>query len=98
MPASINGGPPLACRWRINGIDADPDHATWTVEVEGSAAELVPLAAVEQVRVRFDTPHGRARGPARLVRVVVDVTRLPQASAVLTGVGPLLIRPDADPQ
>lgn len=97
MPVSVNGGPPLACRWRIDGNDTTPDDTTWIVEVQGTADQLVPLAVLEQVRVRFDTPFGRARGQAKLTRVVVDVTRLPPASAVLTGIGALAIKPDAEP-
>lgn len=98
MPVSINDGPPLACRWQVQGSDAAPDDATWTVDVQGEAADLVPLLDLAQARVRFTTPFGIARGQARPTRVVVDIARTPPATGQLTGSGQLRIRPpDPDP-
>lgn len=92
MPVQIRGGTQLACRWQVSGSDAAPDVVTWTVDVQGEAADLVPLATLDQVGVRFATPYGVARGQARMTRVVVDIARTPPAAGTLTGVGPLRIR------
>lgn len=91
MPVSINGGPPIACRWFVEGDELDP--VEWRVEVRGTSADLAPLLSMEAVRVRVDTPLGVLRGRARMTRLVIDVTRLPDGAAVLTGQGALRVTP-----
>lgn len=95
MTASVNDGAPLACRWQIAGTG--PDDPEWQVEVRGQAEDLLGLASVTAVAVRFDTPMGTLRGRARMTRYAVDVTRTPPAVGVLIGAGPLRRDKTPDP-